>query len=116
MADQAAEGLRRIARQLRKTTEDYGRDAAQEWRERSDDTRTELARLWSQIEDIVERRIRPAAREASRDMRHYVEDGREVAMDAAGRLRDATRAHPLLAIGVAVATTWVVASLLRGRR
>jgi hypothetical protein len=113
MAYEVSEGLRRIARELRDSAGSH----------RAEDARAELARLWSQIEHIVERRLRPAARDAARDMRdysrdarHYLDDGREVALDAAWRVREAARAHPLMAVGIAVATTWVVASLMRGRR
>lgn len=116
MADEVPAALRRIARDLRDATVGFGRSAGGELRERHDDARAELARLLQQIEDIVEHRLQPVAREASRDAREVLDDGREVALDAAARLRDATRTHPFLAIGIAVAATWVVTSLLRGRR
>lgn len=106
MAYEVSAGLRRIARELRDSTASH----------RGDDARAELARLWAQMEDIVDRRLRPAARDASRDARDYLEDGREVALDAAWRMREAARAHPLMAVGIAVAATWMVASLMRGRR
>ena len=126
MAYAMPDSLRRIANQLRETTEEYGRGAAEgvrDLRERSGDTRAELARLWSQIEDIVENRVTPAARTASHEARHYAGEaqryarlGGAYASDATDRLREATRAHPLLAIGIAVGTTWAVINLLGRRR
>ncbi|WP_372618461.1 hypothetical protein [Falsiroseomonas sp.] len=110
------ESLRRIARQLRTETEEYGRHAAHDMRGRGVDTRAELKRLWSQLEDLVEHRARPAVRDASREGGRYLRGGRDAALDATDRLRHATREHPLLAIGIAVATTWAVVSLLRWRR
>jgi ElaB/YqjD/DUF883 family membrane-anchored ribosome-binding protein len=82
---------------------------------RADDARAELARLWSRIEDIVDRRLRPVAHDAARDARDYLDDGRDVALDAAWRVREAARAHPMMAIGIAVAATWLVTSLMRRR-
>lgn len=116
MAHHGSDSLRRIARQLREETAEHGRRAAEDLRERGEDARTELARLWSQIEDIVEHRLGPAARDVSRDAGRYAREGRAMAVDMTERLRGATAAHPLLAIGIAVATTWAVSRLLRGRR
>lgn len=117
MADGVQAGLGRIARELRDMTAWHGRGGG------TADTRAELARLWSRIEDIVEHRLDSTAREVSRDAhaalqttRAQLEHGREAALDAAGRLRDATRAHPLMALGIAAAAAWVVASLMRARR
>lgn len=116
MAFEGSASLRRIARQLRDATEEHGRAAATEIRERGGDTREELARLRSAVEDLLEDRIRPAARDASRHAAHYAREGRAVAIDARDRLRSATSTYPLMALGIAVATTWVVASLLTRRR
>lgn len=116
MAIEGADNLRRIARQLRDATEEHGRAAASDIRERGGDTKAELARLWSQLEDLVEDRVRPAARDASRGAARYAREGRDVAIDARDRLRSATAAHPLLALGIAAATAWAVASLLSRRR
>jgi ElaB/YqjD/DUF883 family membrane-anchored ribosome-binding protein len=131
MAYEVPTGLRRIARELRAAAGGHGRH---DLRAHGEDARVELARLWSQIEDIVEHRLAPAARDVSRDARgyardargyardargyarEYAEEGREIAMDAAHRLREATRAHPLLAIGIAAAAAWTMASLMRTRR
>lgn len=117
MADGVQTGLARIARELRDATAWTGRGSG------TADARAELARLWSRIEDIVEHRLDPAAREVSRDARAalrstraQIEHGRDAALDATGRLRDATRAHPLMALGIAAAAAWAVASLMRARR
>jgi ElaB/YqjD/DUF883 family membrane-anchored ribosome-binding protein len=116
MAYAVPDSLRRIARQLRTETEEYGRHVSDDLRERGPDTRKELKRLWSQLEDLVEHRARPAMRDVSREGGRYLRGGRDAALDATDRLRYATREHPLLAIGIAVAATWAVASLLSRRR
>jgi hypothetical protein len=108
--------LRRIGRQLREGTESQGREMSADLRDRGEDVRDELARLWRQVEELVDRRVVPTARSGWREARPYLREGGELAMDAAERLRGATRGHPLLAIGIAVATTWAVTSLLRTRR
>lgn len=117
MADGVQAGLARIARELRDATSWNGRGSG------TAEARAELARLWSRIEDIIEHRLDPAAREVSRDARAalqntraQLEHGRDAALDAAGRLRDATRAHPLMALGIAAAAAWALASLIRARR
>ncbi|MBX6742961.1 MAG: hypothetical protein IRY87_13050 [Acetobacteraceae bacterium] len=122
--------LGRQASEARDTAEDYGRygrrrlrrgmyearHAGRRLRERGEDTRGELRRLWSQLEDLVERRITPAASDAARAAGDYAREGRDMALDMADHLRDAARARPLVAIGIAVAATWIVASLLNARR
>jgi ElaB/YqjD/DUF883 family membrane-anchored ribosome-binding protein len=117
MAEGMQVGLGRIARELRDMTAWHGRGGS------AADTRAELARLWSRIEDIVEHRLDSATQEVSRDARAalrstraQIEHGRDAALDAAGQLRDATRAHPLVALGIAAAAAWAVASLIRARR
>jgi hypothetical protein len=96
----------------RDVAEDIGRRVTDELRTgRGADARAELARLWRQIEDLVENR-------AARSAEHYLGEGREYAVEAAERLREATRARPLLAIGIAVAASFAIASLIgvgRGR-
>jgi hypothetical protein len=104
----AGEGYDR-ARDLAEEGYDRVRDLADEGYRRSRDARGELRRLWDQLEEVVESRIAPAAGSYARQGLHY---GR----DAAESLRDVARHRPLLAIGVAVAATWVVASLIRGSR
>lgn len=94
--------------------EQYGRVAAERAGEHGDDARGELRRLWSRMEDIVERRA-PTTSEAADYAGRYAREGREVAYDAADRLSSATRAQPLLVLGIAVAATWIIASLLRRR-
>jgi ElaB/YqjD/DUF883 family membrane-anchored ribosome-binding protein len=123
MADGYLSSLRSGAREARDTAEDYGRragsglrDTGDRLRERGDDARGELSRLWSQLEDLVERRIGPAASEAGRSASRYAREGRDVAIDYAEQLRDVTRSRPLVAIGVAVAATWLITSMLRSRR
>jgi ElaB/YqjD/DUF883 family membrane-anchored ribosome-binding protein len=112
MADVQA-GLGRIARELRDMTA---------WRDRgsgAEDARAELARLWSRIEDIVEHRLEPAmedARGMAHDARAQLREGRDAALETAERLREATRAHPLLALGIAATAAFAIASLVRARR
>ncbi len=123
MADGYFSNWRSGARDARDTAEDYGRragsnlrDAGERLRDRGDDARGELSRLWSQLEDLVERRIRPAASDAADYAGGYARQGREVAYDVADQIRDVTRNRPLVAIGVAVAATWLISSMLRSRR
>lgn len=111
-------------RDARDTAEEYGRRTGARMRDRGEDARGELSRLWSQLEDLVERRIAPAASDAADTARSYARhagsyarDGREMAYDVADQIRDVTRSRPLVAIGVAVAATWLIATMLRsGRR
>ena len=123
MADGFLSSLRSGARDARDDAEDYGRRAAgslrhtgERLRDRGDDARGELSRLWSELEDLVEKRLGPAASHAGRSASRYAYQGRDMAMDYADQLRDVTRSRPLVAIGVAVAATWFITSMLRGRR
>jgi len=123
MVDGFLSSLRSRADDVRDDAERYGRrassnlrDAGDRLRDRGDDARGELSRLWGQLEDLVERRLSPAANDVARSARHYARDGREAAYDMADQLRDVTRSRPLLAIGVAVAATWVISTMLRSRR
>jgi ElaB/YqjD/DUF883 family membrane-anchored ribosome-binding protein len=123
MADGYLSSLRSGARDAREAAEDYGqraagrlRDTGERLRDRGDDARSELSRLWSQLEDLVERRIRPAASEAASSAGGYARQGRDMAYDVADQLRDVTRSRPLVAIGVAVVATWLITSMLRSRR
>jgi hypothetical protein len=120
MADGFLSGLARRVIDVRDTAEEYGRDTAGRLRHRGDDARGELRRLWSQLEDLVERNLgatpSDAAQSAARSARHYAQDGRDLAYDLADQVRAATRARPLLAIGIAVAATVIVTSLLSGGR
>jgi ElaB/YqjD/DUF883 family membrane-anchored ribosome-binding protein len=116
MADGFLSGLARRAYDARDTAEDYGRDAGRRLRETSGDTRGELRRLWSQMEDLVERNLgsspSEAARAAGGQVREYARDGREMAYDVADQIRSVTRERPLVAIGIAVAATLIITSLL----
>lgn len=131
MADGFLSGLARRAYDardaIRETADDYGRDArdygrdyardaGRMLREGSKDARGELRRLWSQMEDLIERNIgsspREAARAAGDTVRDYAEEGRDYAYELADQVRSATRARPLVAIGIAVAATLVITSLL----
>jgi hypothetical protein len=115
--------LRDRAGDVRDDAEDYSRRAGRQLRDRGDDARSELSRLWGQLEDLVERRLGPAASEAAGQARGYAQaaggyarDGRDMAMDVAEQLREVTRSRPLVAIGIAVAATWLITSMLRSKR
>ncbi|SDB37778.1 hypothetical protein [Belnapia rosea] len=123
MADGFLSSLLSRADDVREGAERYGRrasgnlrDAGDTLRDRGGDARGELSRLWGQLEDLVERRLSPAAHDAARYAGSYARDGRETALDVAQQLRDVTRSRPLLAIGIAVAATWAISSMLRSRR
>jgi hypothetical protein len=123
MADGYLSGWRSGAREARDTAEEYGhraagrlRETGERLRDRGDDARSELSRLWSQLEDLVERRIGPAASEAAHSASGYARHGRDMAYDVADQIRDVTRNRPLVAIGIAVAATWLITSMLRSRR
>ena len=124
MADSYFSSLRSGARDARDSAEDYGRrargslrDTGERLRDKGEDARGELSRLWSDLEDLVEKRLGPAASEAGRSASRYAYQGRDMAIDYAEQLRDVTRSRPLVAIGVAVAATWLITSMLRsGRR
>ena len=122
--------LRDRGEDARDTAEDYGRRAAgrlrdtgDRLRDRGEDARGELSRLWNQLEDLIERRVRPAASDAAdyagtyaRQAGGYARQGRDMAYDVADHLRDATRSRPLVAIGIAVAATWLICGMLRSKR
>jgi len=116
MADGYLSSLRSRADDARDTAEEYGRRAGSTLRHRGEDARGELSRLWGELEDLVERRIGPAASEAARSATGYAREGRDVALDLADQLRHATRSRPLVAIGIAVAATWIISSMLRSKR
>jgi hypothetical protein len=123
MAHGILSNLRSRADDVREDAERYGRrassnlrDVGGSLRDRGDDARGELSRLWGQLEDLVERRLGPAANDVARSAGGYARDGREAAYDVADQLREVTRSRPLLAIGVAVAATWVISTMLRSRR
>ncbi len=107
----------------RDTADDYRRrasrsldDAGDRLQHRGEDARGELKRLWNQLEDLLENRIRPAAQDTVHRGRGYAHEGRDMAVDMAAQLREAARSRPLVAIGVAVAATWLITTMLRSRR
>ncbi len=106
--------LARRSRTPRDVAEDIGRRVSDEMhgRRTASDTQTELARLWRRIEALVEDRAGPATSRIARSASEYAGEGRDLAHDAADWVRDVTRARPLLAIGITVAATLAVASLL----
>ncbi len=112
--------LGRRSEAARAVAEDIGRRVAEGYRERREgaaDVRGELTRLWRQVEALVENRAAPAAADLARTAGSYAGEGRDLAIEAAERLRAATRARPLLAIGIAVAASFAIATLLgSGRR
>jgi len=105
MTHEATTGLRRIAQELRAAT--FGHDRS-EPRAQAEAVRAELARLWSEVETLAGRSLRPAAQELREDA--------WAARDAAQRLGTAARAHPLAAIGIALLAAVALTSLLRPRR
>lgn len=122
-ADDARDTAEQYGRDARDTAETYGRrasgslrDAGETVRDRGNDARGELSRLWSDLEDMVDRRISPVAHDAARYASSYARDGRDAALDMASQLRDVTRSKPLVAIGIAVAATWIISSMLRSKR
>lgn len=146
MADGFLSGLTRRAAHWREEAEDraetHGRAGWRRARRGGEDAAAELRRLWSQIEDIMEREVAPAAsagarrgaaaasdyartagdtasgyaRRARRAVAEYGPQAREAAEHAAVSVRDTARAHPLLAAGLLIGATWLVASLLSGDR
>ncbi len=116
MAEGILSSLARRVYDVRDTAEDYGRSAERRLRGGGSEARGELRRLWSQLEDVVERNFGASPTEAARTATDYARDGREAAYDLADQLRSATRARPFLAIGIAVVATVVITSLLSGSR
>ncbi len=118
--DTAEEYGRDAGRRLRDTAEEYGGDARRRAREGGNDARGELRRLWSQMEDLVERNLGSSPSEAARTVgtyaRDYADEGREMAYDLADLVRSAARARPFVAIGIAVAATLVITSLLNSSK
>lgn len=146
MADGFLSGLARRASEWREDAEDrsepYRREGWRRARRGGGDAMGELRRLWSRIEELVEDRLSSStsdrarragetaadyarsagdtashyARRARRLARDYGPQAREAAEYAATYLRDAARARPLVAIGIAIAATWLVASMLQSDR
>ena len=127
MADGILSGLARRVYDVRDAAEEYGRDADRRVRGGGSEARGELRRLWSQLEDLVERNLGTSptdvartagnyARTAGDYARDYARDGQEAAHDLTDQIRSATRARPFVAIGVAVAATLIITSLLSSAR
>ena len=116
MADGYLSNLLSRAEDARDSADKYRRTASSTLRDRGSDARSELSRLWGELEDLVERRLSPAAQDAARQAGSYAREGRDVALDMASQLRDVARHRPLMAIGVAVAATWLVTTMLRSKR
>ena len=110
MADGFLSGLARRVEDARDRAGEYGRDTAGRLRDRGEDARGELRRLWSQLEDLVERTLgatpSEAARSAGRYAGDYARDGRDMAYDLADQLRSVTRARPLLAMWIQPPRPW----------
>lgn len=119
MLDSLAD-LRKEAKRLRGSAERTGSRLASDLQDTGSSAGKQLARLWAQIEDLFESRVSPAASDVARVAggyaRDYARDGRDYAFDAADQLRTLTRNRPLVAIGVAVAATFIITSLLRSSR
>lgn len=109
MTTEMPTGLRRIAQELRTAT--FGHDR-RDPHTQLEAARADLARLWSEVEALLDRSLRPAARE----LREEARDVGDTARDAAQRLGTAARAHPLATLGLAVLATVALTSLLRPRR
>ena len=106
-------------RQLRSRAEEYtdaaqdtGRHAAGRAASYADQASSRLGELWSEIEALVSRRGPEVADRA----RGYASDAGDAAADLSDQLAAMTRQRPLVAIGVAVAATWLVSSLLHSSR
>jgi ElaB/YqjD/DUF883 family membrane-anchored ribosome-binding protein len=113
---ETADDYSRDARDYGREARDYGRDVGRRARDRGEDARGELRRLWGQLEDAIERNLgsspRQAARAAGDYASEYAREGRDMAYDVADQIRSATRERPLVAIGIAVAATLIITSLL----
>ena len=106
-------------RQLRNRAEEYadaaqdgGRQAADRATRYADQASGRLGELWSEIEALVSRR----GPELTDRARGYAHDAGDVASDLSDQLAAVARQRPLVAIGVAVAATWLVSSLLHSSR
>ena len=107
-----------LRRQLERGGEEVERRSRgwrRDLREGGSGAQEKLQDLWSQIEDLFQGEVRPTARRLAREAGSHARLGRDYALDAADQLRSATRNHPLAAIGIAVAATWLVSGLLRRR-
>jgi ElaB/YqjD/DUF883 family membrane-anchored ribosome-binding protein len=106
-------------RQLRTQVEDFGETAQDTGRRAAgaasgyaNHASTRLGELWSEIEALVSHRG-PDMRERARG---YAHDAGDFASDLTDQVIAATRHRPLAAIGIAVAATWLVTTLLHAPR
>jgi ElaB/YqjD/DUF883 family membrane-anchored ribosome-binding protein len=104
--------LRHRAEQYADAAQDTGRHAVSRAEGYADQASGRLGELWSEIEALVGHRGPSVAQRA----RHYAHDAGEAASDLSDQLVSLTRHRPLVVIGVAVAATWLVSSLLQSPR
>jgi hypothetical protein len=101
-----------VIRDARGSAESSGHRAAERAGRGSRRAGRELSRIWTQVEDLFERNVGEPARDTARRAEPYWRDTRHHARARARQLRGATQNHPVLAIGVAVAGTLLITSLL----
>ncbi len=104
--------LRSRVEDLGETAQDTGRRAAGAASGYADHASTRLGELWSEIEALVSHR----APEVKDRARGYAHDAGDFAADMTDQVIAATRQRPLAAIGIAVAATWLVTTLLHSAR
>jgi ElaB/YqjD/DUF883 family membrane-anchored ribosome-binding protein len=104
--------LRDRAEHFTDAVEETGRHAASRASDYADTASSRLGDLWSEIEALVSRQQPKVGARA----RGYAHDAGDYAADLSDQLRSMTRNRPLVAIGVAVAATWLVTSLIRSSR
>ena len=112
--DLGEEGYRRardLGEQGYRRARGYAEEGYELARDRGGDAMGELRRLWSQLEDVVEREVGPGAVRYARRAGTYAREG---AVEAADTVRSFARNRPLLALGIAAGAAWLVAGLLRG--
>ncbi len=104
--------LRNRAEEYADAAQDGGKEVAGRASRYADQASSRLGDLWSEIEALVHRR----GPELTDRARGYAHDAGDVASDLSDQLVAMTRQRPLVAIGVAVAATWLVSSLLHSSR
>lgn len=118
--DDAVGELRHLWEQVEKIVErsvaPAARDTARSAGEAASDYAHQAGRAARHYGPRAVRAAQDYAPRAMRAARDYAPQAREAAESAAAYVRDATRARPLLAIGLAIGATWLVASMLSGDR
>jgi ElaB/YqjD/DUF883 family membrane-anchored ribosome-binding protein len=104
--------LRHRAEHFTDAAEQTGRHAASRASDYADSASSRLGELWGEIEALVGRR-HPSLRERARSYSH---DAGDFASGLSDQLVAVTRQRPLVAIGVAVTATWLVAMLVSSSR